>query len=151
LSSSQVSDHLFIFEGNGEVKDFPGTLSEYASALIDHENESMAEKTLTEISNEEGSSSNKKDLYKDDKAKRNEYRNNIRQARKDLENAERAIERLKLQSAKKQKEIDDSSTAGWSVLAGLTDELNQINESIEQKELQWMELAEQLEEAEVEV
>lgn len=133
------------------MKDFPGTLSEYASALIDHENESITstEKTIVEIGNAAGPSNNKKDVYKDDKAKRNEYRNYIRQVKRDLENAEKSIEKLKLQSAKKQKEIDDSSTAGWSVLAGLTDELNKINESIELKELQWMELAEQLEAAEI--
>lgn len=135
------------------MKDFPGTLSEYASALIDHENESITstENIIAEIGNAAGPGNNMKDVYKDDKAKRNEYRNNIRQVKRDLENAEKAFEKLKLQSAKKQKEIDDSSTAGWSVLAGLTDELNKINELIEQKEFQWMELAEQLEAAEIDV
>jgi ABC transport system ATP-binding/permease protein len=146
--TSQVSNHLFIFEGNGEVKDFPGTLSEYASALIDVENDGIADKALGKNGSDAGESS-KKDVNRDDKAKRNEYRNSIRQVRRDLENVERAIEKLKLDSTKKQNEIDNSSAAGWSVLASLTDELNQINETIDLKEIKWMELAEQLEAAEI--
>ena len=57
------------------------------------------------------------------------------------------MEKLKAKASLKQKEIDDSSTAGWSVLATLTDEMNVINETIDEQEMRWMELAEQLEEA----
>src|SRR6478672_8806924 len=40
--ADKVTDHLFIFEGQGEIKDFIGTLSEYATTLIDIENDSIS-------------------------------------------------------------------------------------------------------------
>jgi ABC transport system ATP-binding/permease protein len=149
----QVTDHLFIFEGNGDVIDFPGTLSEYASTLIEHENESIfTSQSSRESSVLDGNGrSTGKESYKDDKAKRNEYRNNIRQMKKDMDNLEKSTEKLKRESIKKQKEIDEnSSSAGWSVLAALTDEVNKIKETIERQEMQWMEFAEQLEITEIE-
>jgi ABC transport system ATP-binding/permease protein len=142
-----VSDHLFIFNGGGSVVDYPGTLSEYASTLIEHENENISGHSTNEISVDNTS---RKDIYKDDKAKRNEHRNSIRQVKRDLENLEKSIEKLKVRAKNKQLEIDDSSTAGWSVLAALTDELNSINGAIDEQELRWMDLAEQLEAVEVE-
>lgn len=143
--ADKVSDHLFIFEGGGSVLDYPGTLSEYASTLIEHENESILSQSAVE--NIIDDDINKKEIYKDDKAKRNEQRNNIKQVKREIENLEKSMDKLKAKATLKQKEIDDSSTAGWSVLAALTDELNKINETIDEQEMRWMELAEQLEEA----
>ena len=143
--ADKVSDHLFIFEGGGSVLDYPGTLSEYASTLIEHENENIMSQSSTDSVIDEDIS--KKDVYKDDKAKRNELRNNVKQVKREIENLEKSMEKLKAKASLKQKEIDDSSTAGWSVLATLTDEMNVINETIDEQEMRWMELAEQLEEA----
>jgi ATP-binding cassette subfamily F protein uup len=143
--ADKVSDHLFIFEGGGSVLDYPGTLSEYASTLIEQESESISSRSSTEsVINEDVS---KKDIYKDDKAKRNEQRNNIKQIKREIENLEKSMEKLKVKAELKQKEIDDSSTSGWSVLAALTEEWNQINAMIDEQEMRWMELAEQLEAA----
>ena len=33
--ADKVANHLFVFEGNGVIKDFAGTLSEYASTLVE--------------------------------------------------------------------------------------------------------------------
>jgi ABC transport system ATP-binding/permease protein len=148
--ADKVSDHLFIFEGGGSVLDYPGTLSEYASTLIEQENESiMSQSPRESVVTVDGNI--KKDVYKDDKAKRNEQRNNAKQLKRDMESLEKSIDKLKIKATSKQKEIDESSAAGWSVLAALTDELNTMNETIDEQEVQWMELAEQLEVTEVEV
>jgi ABC transport system ATP-binding/permease protein len=143
--ADKVTDHLFIFEGNGEIKDFPGSLSEYASTLIELENESIVGQSSGD---DDG---HPKAAYKEDRAKRNEGRNAARRARKDMDNLEKSIEKLKAKAMNTQEEIDNSSSAGWSVLAALTDELNKINEEIEEKEVVWMDLAEQVEVAEIEV
>lgn len=142
--ADKVTDHLFIFEGNGEVKDFPGSLSEYASTLIDLENENIGGKT----SDDDGQ---KKAAYKEDRAKRNELRNASRRAKKDMDKVEKFIEKLKMKAKTTQDEIDQSGAAGWSVLAALADQLNEIKKEIEEKELKWMELAELVEEAEIEM
>jgi ABC transport system ATP-binding/permease protein len=145
--ADKVTDHLFVFEGDGEIKDFIGTLSEYASTLVELETQSISG----------GSNESKEEMeekranFKEDKAKRNEERNKIRRAKKDIDNIEKSIEKLKAKASDLQKEIDSSSDEGWSVLADLSDKLGKINEEIEEKELVWMELAEILEEAEIEV
>lgn len=87
--------------------------------------------------------------YKEDRAKRNEVRNSTRRAKKDMDNLEKAIEKLRVKAKSIQEEIDGSSEEGWSVLAELTEKLSQTNEEIDQKDLQWMQLAEQVEEAEM--
>jgi ATP-binding cassette subfamily F protein uup len=47
-------------------------------------------------------------------------------------------------------EIDTSSEKGWTVLADLTDKLQKVNDEIDVKEMEWLELSEVLEGLEVE-
>jgi ATP-binding cassette subfamily F protein uup len=149
--ADQVTDHLFVFEGNGVVKDFQGSLSEYASCLVDLENEKIQSQMGGGVGGE-SSVEEKKKSNKEDRAKRNEVRNFVRQAKKDMNNLDNAMEKLKAKAEGVQSEINNaSSNEGWSVLAELTDQLNQLNEQVEEKEMRWLELAEELEEVEVEM
>lgn len=147
--TDKVTDHLFIFEGNGQVKDFSGSLSEYAECLTEQERlgpDTSSAQSASSISAEERKTKNR-----EDRDKRNEQRNAVRQMKKDLRNLENAIERLKPKAIELQNEIDSSSDQGWTVIAELTAKLESINEEIEEKELRWMEIAEQLEVAEQEI
>ena len=145
--ADRVTDHLFVFEGNGIVKDFQGSLSEYASCLIELENEKIAEQMNPGIGE---NASSQVVNFKEERAKRNEVRNFVRNAKKQMKNLETSMEKLKGQVEKLQMAIDNSSDEGWTVLADLTDQLNQVNEEIEEKELAWLELAEEVEESESE-
>jgi len=141
--ADKVTDHLFIFEGDGVVKDFQGSLSEYGSCLVELENQKIQDSLTGE--SDQGKQTN----YKEDRVKRNEVRNLIRQTKKEMTNIERSLEKLKPKAANAQSEIDaTSSDAGWTVLAELTDKLNAINEEIEEKEMLWLEHGEKLEELE---
>lgn len=147
--ADKVTDHLFVFEGGGEIKDFTGSLSEYAATMVEMENENIVPGGSP--GKEADDFADKKSNAKEDKAKRTEERNNLKRAKKDMENLDKAMEKLKAKATKVQKDIEGtSSDEGWSVLAGLTEELGKLNEEIDEKELRWMELAEILEEAEVE-
>ena len=144
--ADKVTDHLFVFEGDGVVKDFGGSLSEYGSCLVELENNK-----IQQASNNNMADANKQDQYKEDRAKRNEVRNFVRQAKKEMTNIERSLEKLKAQAEDAQAKIDStSSDEGWSVLAELTDKLNALNEEIEEKEMRWLELGEELEQLESE-
>ena len=136
----QVTDHLFVFEGNGVVKDYIGTLTDYAECLVEQENADDFEGSGPAISDEE-----KKTSYKEDKAKRNERRNKLRQLKKDLNKVEPKIEKLKAKAEGLQKEMDDSADEGWTVLADLTEKLQVVNDEIEENEMLWLEVAEELE------
>lgn len=144
--ADKVTDHIFVFEGEGVIKDFQGSLSEYGSCLVELENQKIQDSVLSD-SKESGSTNTKQSNYKEDRAKRNEDRNFIRQTKKEMTNLERSLEKLKPKAEDVQSEIDaTSSDAGWTVLAELTDKLNSINEEIDDKEMRWLELGEKLEE-----
>eukprot|EP00586_Coscinodiscus_wailesii_P012917 CAMPEP_0172497516 /NCGR_PEP_ID=MMETSP1066-20121228/101092_1 /TAXON_ID=671091 /ORGANISM="Coscinodiscus wailesii, Strain CCMP2513" /LENGTH=740 /DNA_ID=CAMNT_0013270341 /DNA_START=66 /DNA_END=2289 /DNA_ORIENTATION=+ len=143
----KVTDHLFVFEGDGVVRDFKGTLTDYAEGLLEREtrkkNAAAAGTSGTTSAGGGGGTS-----YKEDKAKRNERRNELRKMKKEMLSLDTKMDKLKEEAGKLQKEIDGSADEGWSVLADLTSKLNSINEDVEEMELRWLELAEELEEAE---
>ena len=140
--ADKVTDHIFVFEGDGVIKDFQGTLSEYGSCLVELENQK-----IQDASGDVSEADSTKQNYKEDRAKRNEVRNFVRQTKKEMTKIERSLDKLKAKAAEAQAEIDaTSSDAGWTVLAELTDKLNVINEEIDEKEMTWLELGEQLEE-----
>lgn len=139
--TDEVTNHLFVFEGNGVVKDYLGSLSDYAECLVEQENED--DNSSTGPAAEE-----KKESYKESKQERVQRMNSIKQMRKDLNRIEPLIEKLKAKAAEIQSNIDSSTDEGWTVLADLTDSLNKVEEEIEEKELEWLELAEKLEELE---
>ncbi|KAI2499621.1 ABC transporter [Fragilaria crotonensis] len=147
--TDKVTDHLFVFEGNGAVKDYLGSLSEYAECLIEQEktffsntnNNGNSDNSLSEI---EGKS---KSTYKEDKVARNDRRNTLRKLTKEMDNTENSITKLKARAAALQSEIESSDGGeGWSVLADLTAKWNAVNEEIDEKETRWLELAEAIDE-----
>lgn len=140
----KVTNHLFVFEGDGQVLDYAGSLSEYADCLIENEIASYGGTTSS------SDSTLKKETYKENKEQRNERRNAIRRMKKEMNNIDNALDKLKPQAIKLQEEIDTSSEEGWTVLAELTAKLDALNLEIDEKELRWLELAEELENAESE-
>lgn len=131
-----VTNHLFVFEGNGVVKDYVGTLSDYAECLIEQEKKD---------DNASRPAGEEKAANTEDKAERVARMNSIKKMKKDFAKIEPLIEKLKTKAAELQNSIDNSSDEGWTVLAELTDNLNKVEAEIEEKELEWLELAEQLE------
>ena len=142
LFTDKVTDHLFVFEGDGVVKDYLGSLSDYAECLVEQENASDA----TTVSN----TAVDKSSYKEDKQKRLERRNSIKKMKRELGKIEPAIEKLKAKAKDVQTEMDNSSEEGWTVLADLAEKLQKINDEVEERELHWLEIAEELESLEEE-
>jgi len=138
--TDKVTDHLFVFEGEGVVKDYIGSLSDYAECLVEQEDSNDGDSNSATVG-----SDNKKASYKEDKGKRLERRNAIKKMKRDLGKIEPAIEKLKAKVQVVQTEIDNSAEEGWTVLADLTEKLQTINEEIEEKEMEWLEVAETLE------
>ena len=145
--ADKVADHLFVFEGDGVVKDFAGTLSEYASTLVEIENEALSTATSKSSIPTTKDDTNQKE----DRNRRLAERNAIRQAKKDMDKLDKALERLRAKAQEIQKELDGSSDDGWTVLAELTAKLERVNSEIEHKELEWLEAADIVESAEIEV
>jgi len=143
LFTDKVTDHLFVFEGDGVVKDYLGSLSDYAECLVEQENASDATTTSSNTVVDKSS-------YKEDKQKRLERRNSIKKMKRELGKIEPSIEKLKAKAKDVQTEMDNSSEEGWTVLADLAEKLQKINDEVEENELQWLEIAEELESLEEE-
>jgi ABC transport system ATP-binding/permease protein len=144
--ASKVTDHLFLFEGDGEIKDFRGSLSEYASALVEIENQSIPGSSPSSSTPPSYIDANDEKIAA---AEKKEQINKVRQAKKDMDKLDRAVEKLRVKAKTVQKALDSSSDEGWTELAELTATLTALNDEIEEKEMQWMELAEVVEQAEV--
>ena len=132
--ADKVTDHLFLFEGDGLIRDFTGSLSEYASCLVEIENNKLAKpKETTQTT------------HKEDKAQRNAKSNRLRQAKREMVSTEKKIERFKQDVSVIEGDLEASAGEGWTVLAELTEKLDAANAKIEDLETKWLELAEEVE------
>ncbi|MDO1501102.1 ABC-F family ATP-binding cassette domain-containing protein [Winogradskyella maritima] len=125
----KIVDHLFVFEGEGEVSDFPGNYSDYRT----YEESQPKTSTKTDIDVEIVSES--KSVSENDKQKltyneQKEYKN-LESKIRSLELDKKALEKQFLNSDLSQDEITK-----------LSEKLQGILEDIETKELRWFELAE---------
>lgn len=138
--TDKVTDHLFVFEGNGIVKDYTGNLSDYAECLIELEHSAGLSENDIE----------KKTTYKEDKQTRMQRSNDLKKYKKDIMSIEKKMDKLKEEVKKLEKDIDEKAAEGWSIQAKLTDEMNAKKAQIEDLEMEWLDLAERIEIAEIE-
>ena len=127
----KLVDHLFIFCGNGVVKDFVGTYSEYREYIKEYEAEQKAKERAAETSQEktvkERSAPVKRKLtYKEQKE--------LEQIEKDLEVL--AAEKAELEAAL------SSGALPFDKLQEASQRIGQILEDTEEKEMRWLELSE---------
>ena len=118
-----------------------GSLSDYAECLVEQEKSDDAV-----ISGSGGVDSEaRKASYKEDKGKRVERLNTIKKLKRELEKIEPAIEKLKAKVAELQTQMDKSANEGWTVLAELSQLLEKVKGEIEEREVEWLDMAEKLE------
>ena len=140
--TDKVTDHLFVFEGNGVVKDFTGTLTDYAEALV--EIEELNGEDINAVKDD------RKTNYKEDKETRVKRMNQLKSDKKEMNNIDNKMEKLKKEIISLELKIEESADEGWTVLADLTDKMNVCKQELDDKEMRWLELAEAIEEAESE-
>ncbi len=127
----KIVDHLFVFQGNGVIEDFPGNYTDYRV----YEGSRPVEKTSPDTEN---TTKEKKNWKKDNKPtlsynEQKEY-NRIEQDLKKLERKKKEIEALFLDGSLDNDAINDHSQ-----------KLQKIINEIEEKEMRWFELADKLE------
>lgn len=123
----QVVDHLFVFRGNGVVKDFPGSYSLYREWLVKIEKE---EKKSIDTPL-------KKEKVKTDKPK---TKLSFKEKR-EFEELERDIADLESEKTKLETEIS-SGTLSSDDLIQKSNRVGEIINLLDEKELRWLELSE---------
>lgn len=124
----KVVDHLLVFNGNGEIKDFPGNYTQYRnwSAL------------------QPGCEPKKEP--REDKGGPKSYRNNIRRKMTYKEKTEfAALERDIAALEKEQKEIEEALCGGTLSVDEITEKsrrLPLLKDELDEKSMRWLELSE---------
>ncbi|HKK76196.1 MAG TPA: ABC-F family ATP-binding cassette domain-containing protein [Saprospiraceae bacterium] len=126
----KIVDHLFVFEGEGKVRDFNGDYSEYRVL----QKELDLEKRRKERAEQE-----------ERKTEKEAERPGLSyEQRKELNRLEKSISKLETKKEKLHAQFNDTASLTPDRIKELSIELENIKEQIEEKEMQWMELADQL-------
>jgi ATP-binding cassette subfamily F protein uup len=124
----KIVDHLFVFKGNGIIEDFPGNYSDYRTY----------EDSAPKVSASDKPKAEKKSWKKDDsnKLSYNEQ--------KEIKNIESKLKSLEFDKKELEAKFHDTSLSTEQINA-LSTELQKIIDTIEEKEMRWMELLEKQE------
>ena len=123
----KIVDHLFIFNGEGNIKDFPGNYSEWREKQLQEEQEEKRNKKPEQ-----------KELPKPVKVKERKLTFN---EKKELEQLENDIEVLETEKAVINEELN-SGTLESNQLQEKSTRYVAITELLEEKEMRWLELSE---------
>ena len=128
----KIVDHLLVFNGNGDIKDFPGNYTQYREW-----------ESLLPASAKDAGKANDKD---DDKKRKKEWRNDTKRKltyreKTEMERLEKEIEQLE----KEKKDIEEA-LCGASLtveeITRLSVRLPQIDSLLDEKGMRWLELSE---------
>jgi len=122
----KVVDHLFVFEGEGKIRDFLGTYSEYRVDQLERERIQRREERNEQQQRKEDIEEQKPGLTQEQK--------------KQIKRLENKISKLE----EKKKEITEAfndTTLSAERITELSKDLATVKEEIEELEMEWMELA----------
>ncbi len=125
----KLTDHLFIFEGNGKVRDYYGSYTKYSFEKED-ENQLTEKQSRKQVT--EGKQKTKKPKVKT-KLSFNEQR--------EYDSLETEIEKLEVEKDKAEADINSGELA-YEELNKLSERIGELIELIDEKTLRWMELDE---------
>jgi ABC transport system ATP-binding/permease protein len=128
----RLVDHVFAFEGDGEVKDFPGHYTDYREWKQEQKTKLPEEKPKVEEvvkpTATETKAISKKLSFK---------------VQRELEELETEIPKLEL----KKKNLEEKLSSGiteYAIIQELTQSLQTINNSLDEKSMRWMEIHEEM-------
>ncbi len=127
----KIATHLFIFEGNGKIKDFNGDYTEYRDWQKEQEREKRKQEKVEQA--QQAASV---------KANAPEKPGLTYEQRKELSKLEKEISKLEEEKQRISEQFNEPDISAEKITR-LSKELGLINEKIEDRELRWMSLAEQ--------
>ena len=125
----RLVDHLFVFEGDGVIKDFPGNYSQYRESIVNGQQSG-------EVSSEKKQAANDSKPSAVDKRRQLTFKE-----KREFETLEKEIAEL----TKEKKLVDlrlNSGNESFEELQKLSNRIGQIVELLDKKEFRWLELSE---------
>jgi ATP-binding cassette subfamily F protein uup len=136
----RLVDHLFIFEGNGEVRDFPGTYTQYRIWLKDNEKKENKWQAL-EQHKSKGQSTEASIIAATNEAATTTKRKIGFKEKREFEELEVEIPNLELEKEQLTLEMSGGSIS-YERMEIISKRLIEIGQILEVKELRWLELSE---------
>ena len=130
----KLVDHLFIFCGNGLVKDFVGSYSEYREYLKEFEAEQKAKERAAEKAEKAVKAAAAVQVESPVKKKKLTYKE-----QKELEQIEKDLESLSAEKAELEAALSSGSLP-FDKLQQASQRIGEIIEETDEKELRWLEL-----------
>jgi len=126
----KVVDHLLVFRGQGDIKDFPGNYTQYREwvALEDKKAVSAGQASMT--------SSTSKPSYRHDDRRRLSYKE-----KREMEQLEKDIATLEAEK----KQIEEALCGGTTSvdeITAMSKRLPMLNDELDEKSMRWLELSE---------
>lgn len=137
----RLTDHLFVFEGHGEIRDFPGNYTQYRLWKKEQEEESRLQLTGNKLQQTgkglQGTGVKEQDL--DIEKKKLSYKE-----KREFELLQKEIGELE----KEKKDITgklNSSALPYEQLQQFSNRIGEISQLLDQKEMRWLQLSEIME------
>ena len=129
----KLVDHLFIFCGNGVIKDFVGSYSEYREYIKEYESQQRSAERAIEKAEKAERGNQKQD--KPAQKKKLTYKE-----QRELEQIEKDLEALAAEKATLEEALS-SGTLPFDKLQETSERIGQIISETDEKELRWLELS----------
>ncbi len=125
----RLVDHLFVFEGDGVVRDFPGNYSNYRLSLKEEQQKPIV------------NSNDEKKVVTSTKIQAPEKRKLSYNEKRERDNLQKEIADLETEKTIISEKLN-SGTFPYDELLRLTERITEINALQDQKEMRWLELSE---------
>ena len=135
----RLVDHLFVFEGDGEVRDFPGNYTQYRLWL--KENEKKENKWAVLESNKSKGQTTEEAVAANIPAVEAPKKKASFKEKREFEILEKEMPELEAEKLVITEKMS-SGNLGFEELQKLSDRMIAITQSLEEKELRWLELSE---------
>lgn len=129
----KIVDHLFVFEGEGQIRDFPGNYTDYRQ---------FKDELPAQVSSPETSEANTNKTAIAPQVSKPETKRKLSfKEQKEYESLEKDLEKLEIRKGELVEKMN-SGDGSHEELANWAKEFEQINENIAEKEMRWLELSE---------
>jgi ATP-binding cassette subfamily F protein uup len=123
----RLVDHLFVFEGDGEIRDFPGNYSQYRLSIKDEKPEEPAQAPKAVAAPVAAVATEKKRMTFKEK--------------REFETLEKEIAALNREKEEITQKLSNGDTA-FEELQKLSERIGTVTAQIDEKEMRWLELSE---------
>ncbi|WP_299821070.1 ABC-F family ATP-binding cassette domain-containing protein [uncultured Pontibacter sp.] len=126
----RLVEHLFVFEGDGKIRNFPGNYTDYREWLKEQEKQEQETKPIAAP------------VAEKKVEQPNEKRKASYQEKKEYERLEQEIAQLETRKNEIIEVMNSGTATDHETIKSLSTELKSIDEQLEEKEFRWLELAE---------